>query len=320
MILMSIEESNVERYRFRLSMLAPKYWTTWLGVALYYIVTLLPLSLVDSLGCRLGRYVASKNKKRFNIVKTNLSLCFPDKNDEDLRQMVAAHFEAQFRSLMHYFILWWRPARSIKKRMQVEGLEQIAHYREQGKQVIVLLTHNVGLDFAAASIAMEYSSIAPYKQVRNEVADWLIANGRMRFGKRSGGRLFTRDDGLKPLIRDTRAGKVLIYLADEDLGAENSVFVPFFGVQKATIPMLGRLAKLCDAVVLPCVACYQPHEQRYRIQLLPALDDFPQGDELSDSKHMNEAIEQAILECPVQYLWTLRYFQTRPAGEASVYD
>jgi len=35
---------------------------------------------------------------------------------------------------------------------------------------------------------------------------------------------------------------------------------------------------------------------------------------------MNQAIEAAIEVCPVQYLWTLRYFQTRPEGEASVYD
>lgn len=317
---MSVEESNVERYGFKLSMLAPKYWLTWLGVALYFIVTLLPLSQVDRIGCWLGRYAAKKNKKRFKIVKTNLSLCFPDRDDDALEKMVVSHFEAQFRSLMHYYILWWRPARSIRKRLQVEGFEQIDEYREQGKQVIILLTHNVGLDFAATSISMEHSANAPYKQVRNEVADWLIANGRLRFGKKYGGKLFTRDDGLKPLIRETRAGKVLIYLADEDLGEENSVFVPFFGVQKATIPMLGRLAKLCDAVVLPCVSCYQPDEHRYRVKLFSPMEDMPSGDEMRDSENMNKAVEQAILECPLQYLWTLRYFQTRPPGEEPVYD
>jgi len=317
---MSIEESNIERYGFKLSMLAPKYWLTWSGVVLYFIVTLLPLSLVDRIGCWLGRYAAKKNKKRFNIVNTNLSLCFPDKDDVELASMVEAHFEAQFRSLMHYFILWWRPRRSIEKRLLLEGMEQVEAYQEQGKQVIILLTHNVGLDFATTAISMNFKANGPYKPVRNAVADWLIANGRLRYGKRSGGKLFTRDDGLKPLIRETRAGKVLIYLADEDLGEENSVFVPFFGVQKATIPMLGRLAKLCDAVVLPCVSCYQPEERRYKVKLFPAIEDMPTGDAMRDSENMNKVIEQAILECPVQYLWTLRYFQTRPPGEASVYE
>ena len=98
------------------------------------------------------------------------------------------------------------------------------------------------------AISMDYSANGPYKVMRNPVIDWKIANGRLRFGSKNGSKLFTREDGLRPLIRETRAGKILIYLADEDLGAENSIFVPFFGVQKATIPVLGRLAKSCDAV------------------------------------------------------------------------
>jgi lauroyl-KDO2-lipid IV(A) myristoyltransferase len=47
---------------------------------------------------------------------------------------------------------------------------------------------------------------------------------------------------------------------------------------------------------------------------------LPSGDDERDSLRMNKAIETAIKQCPIQYLWTLRYFQTRPPGEASVYD
>jgi len=317
---MSVKESNKDRYRFRLQLLHPRYWLTWLGLAVFFLFTLLPISVIDWAGCRLGNIAASKNKKRFNIVKTNLSLCFPDKDNAEIERLVVKHFQAQFRSLLHYSILWWRPVSVVRKKIRTTGFEQIDNYQQQGKKIIVLLSHNVGLDFAAASIAMEYKANAPYKKMRNPVIDWLIANGRMRFGKHYGSKLFTREDGLKPLIRETRAGKILIYLADEDLGEKNSIFVPFFGVQKATIPLLGRLAKLCDAVVLPCVGCYEPENRRYTVKLLPKIEGLPSGDEEQDSLSMNKAIEQAIEQCPIQYLWTLRYFQTRPEGEVSVYD
>jgi len=155
--------------------------------------------------------------------------------------------------------------------------------------------------------------------MKNRVIDWLMAYGRSRFGRKHGGKLFTRDDGLRPLIRETRKGKVLIYLADEDLGPENSIFAPFYGVQKATIPVLGRLAKSCNAVVLPCVSCYEAKDQRYTITLLPEIEGLPSGGDEIDTLKMNQAIERAIEYCPVQYLWTLRYFQTRPPGENSVY-
>ncbi len=318
---MSNKDSNKDRYRFRLSLLQPRHWPTWAGLGLFFIITLLlPLSLIDALGRRLGRYAASKNQKRFNIVKTNLSLCFPEKSATEIEHMAVAHFQAQIRSVLHYFILWWRPVFLLRKKVVKTGFEQIDEYRGQGKNIIVLLVHSVGLDFAGATISMDYEAVAPYKQVRNPVIDWIIANARLRFGRAHDGKLFTREDGFRPLIREVRKGKIMIYLADEDLGEKNSIFVPFYGVAKATLPVLGRLAQSCKAVVLPCVSCYDADKKRYEVKLLPKIEGLPSGDDEADSLRMNQAIERAIAQCPVQYLWTLRYFQTRPPGEASVYD
>lgn len=317
---MSIKESNKDRYRFQISLLHPRNWPTWAGLGLFFIITLLPLSLVDSIGCGLGQLVAKKNKKRFNIAATNLALCYPEKSSVEIERMTVKHFQAQFRSVMHYFILWWRPVFYVRKKILKIGFEQVEEHRKKGKNIIILLVHSVGLDFAGAAISMDYRTVVPYKKVRNPVMDWLIANARMRFGAKYGGKLFTREDGLRPLIREARKGHVLVYLADEDHGEKNSIFVPFYGVQKATLPVLGRLAKSCDAVVLPCVSCYEPDDKRYVVKLMPEIKGLPSGDDETDSLKMNEAIEAAIDLCPIQYFWTLRYFQTRPEGEASVYD
>ena len=75
------DDSKQARYDFTLSLLHPRHWLTWLGLGLFFIITLLPLSFIDWLGCRLGDLAAVKNKKRFNIARTNLSLCFPDKTE-----------------------------------------------------------------------------------------------------------------------------------------------------------------------------------------------------------------------------------------------
>ena len=317
---MSVKESNLHLYRFRAELLHPRHWPTWLGLGVYFLFTLLPMPVIDWAGFRLGEYAAKKNQKRFNIARVNLSLCFPEKSEQEIAGRVFDHFRAQLRSAMHLFIVWWRPVFMVRRKIIRQGFEQIDDYRKQGKQIIVLLSHTVGLDFAVASVSMDYDANGPYKPMRNEVVDFMFTHGRTRFGARFGGKLFTRDDGLRPLIRETRAGKVLIYLADEDLGEQHSVFAPFFGVPKATIPVLGRMAKACNAVVLPCVSCYDPAVRKYRVKMFPALENFPSGDDIVDSTAMNRAIEKAILECPQQYLWTFRYFQTRPEGEADVYE
>jgi KDO2-lipid IV(A) lauroyltransferase len=317
---MSISESNLSRYRFRPALLHPRHWGTWLGLALFFLFTLLPLPLIDAAGAWLGRLAAKKNRKRFAIARTNLSLCFPDRTASRIDTMVVEHFQAQLRSALHYCILFWRPESVVRKRIRCEGFEQIERYREQGRQIIALISHSAGLDFAVTALSMDRVANGPYKEVRNPVIDWLISRTRLRFSARHGGRLFTREDGLRPLIRETRAGKILLYLGDEDLGAENSVFVPFFGVPKATISVLGRLAKSCNAVVLPCIACYDIDRRQYVVKLLPVIEHFPEGDDLRDAAAMNRAIEDTIRQCPLQYLWTLRYFQTRPEGDAGVYE
>ncbi len=307
-------------YKFQWSFLSPRYWLTWLGLGLYFLVTLMPMSFVDRLGVRLGQYAAVKNKKRFNIAKTNLSLCFPHKTPAQIEHMVLQHFQAQFRSVLHYYILWWRSEMRIKNIIETQGFEQIKNYKQQNKNIIILLIHNVGLEFASPAITMEHATSAPFKKMRNPVINWMVARGRLRFGEKLGGRLFTREEGLRPLIRDTRAGNILVYLADEDLGEQHSIFAPFYGVAKATLPVLGRLAKATNAVVLPCASCYLPEKRKYRVTLFPQIEGLPSGDDVLDSTRMNRAIESAIEICPIQYLWTLRYFQTRPQGEASFYD
>ncbi len=317
---MAAKETNKDRYRFRWSLLHPRHWLTWLGLLLFFIVTLLPLSVIDRLALYLGKWVATKNKKRYNIASTNLALCFPDKSKTEIEQMTLQHFQLQFRSILHYYIIWWRPISAVRKKIVKSGFEQIEDYRAQGKNIIILLVHSVGLEFAGTSVSLDYDTIAPYKKVRNPVIDWLIANSRLRFSGERSGKLFTREDGFRPLIREVRKGSVLVYLADEDLGEKNSIFVPFYGVPKATLPVLGRLAKSCNAVVLPCVSCYEAEDRQYAIKLLPAIEGLPSGDDEIDSVKMNEAIESAINQCPLQYFWTLRYFQTRPEGEVSVYD
>ena len=107
------------------------------------------------------------------------------------------------------------------------------------------------------------------------------------------------------------------YLPDMDHGARNSVFVPFFGVQAATLPMVSKLAKLTGAKVIWGIAETTP--EGYVMHLSKPLENFPTSDATADTLRLNQELEQFILKHPDQYLWTHRRFKTRPEGEPSVY-
>ena len=301
---------------FKLSFIQPKFWLTWVGLMLFYLFSLLPLSVINMVGERLGEYVAKKNKKRFDIATVNLSLCFPEKTQAEIKTMLLDHARVHVRGLMQYGLIWWAPLSRLDKIIEVEGFEQIDQLLAQKRNIILLTCHHAGLEFTGIGLSRRYACSGPYKPLRNEVVNWVIARGRARLGTIA----YTREEGFRPLIRDTRKGRLLIYLADEDLGADVSVFAPFFGVQKATISVLGRLTKSCDAAVLPCIACYDNEKSKYVVKLLPQIENFPSGDDVIDATMMNKAVEDMIHQCVMQYFWTLRLFQTRPPGEESLYD
>ena len=55
------------------------------------------------------------------------------------------------------------------------------------------------------------------------------------------------------------------------------------------------------------------------MKLLPPLEDFPTGDPERDAASVNKARETLIRLAPEQYMWTLRWFRTRPEGETPPY-
>ena len=315
---MPIKEDN-ERLStvpaFSVSFLMPRYWLIWIGLFFLFCLSWLPAKVLDVFADKLGNFSARKSEKRFHIAKTNLSLCFPDKSDTEIEDMVYGHFRSQARSYIQYALLWWHPALMLRKRIDVAGLEQIEAVKAKGKNVIISLCHSASLDVAFAALAMRMRLSSSYNPIRNPLLNWLIANRRVRFGAI----IFTREDGLRPLIKSIRGGRTLIYLADEDLGVTKCVFAPFFGVQKATVPILGRLARITQSKVFTCISYYDCERARYVVRILPYVQAFKGDDDLADAQAMNAAIEQAVNQCPTQYLWTLKYFRTRPDGESSVY-
>jgi KDO2-lipid IV(A) lauroyltransferase len=124
---------------------------------------------------------------------------------------------------------------------------------------------------------------------------------------------------LRAIVRSLRKGKVVWYAPDQDFGRERSVFAPFMGVETATLTATARLAKLSGAPIVPFYSERLPGNQGYLIKILPELENFPSGDDVTDATLVNQVIEQQVRAAPEQYLWLHRRFKTRPEGEADLY-
>jgi KDO2-lipid IV(A) lauroyltransferase len=143
-----------------------------------------------------------------------------------------------------------------------------------------------------------------------------LYRGRKRFGDQV---LLSRKDGIRSVVRTMKSGRPFYYLPDMDYGRKDAIFVPFFGVEAATITGLSRLARLTGARVLPCVTRMLPGGAGYVLEIGLPWENFPTADIEADTRRMNGWIEGVARTMPEQYYWVHRRFKTRPDGQARLY-
>jgi KDO2-lipid IV(A) lauroyltransferase len=156
--------------------------------------------------------------------------------------------------------------------------------------------------------------VSIYSNQKNPDFNEAVLRGRSRFNDPV---LLSRQDGVRGALKALREGLPFYYLPDMDFGARDAIFVPFFGVPAATVTAAARLAKLSDALVVPCVT--RLTARGYEVQLYPAWEDFPGASIATATERVNAFIEARVREMPEQYLWTHKRFKTRPPGEAGFY-
>lgn len=304
------------RPRFSFHFFSPRYWLTWFMLAILGLCVLLPRPVSAFIGARLGDLYRSTSKKRRNIVDVNLRLCFPEMSAEERDQLSRSHFRIYGQSLLDMGLVWWARKKFLDRYLKVEGLEHYQAALDSGRNVILLTGHFSALDIAGPAISRYYPQVGLIKPLKNNVVDYLMVRGRQRFQ----GKVYLRDSGMRPIIKAINSGYGFYYLPDEDFGPDKSIFVPFLATVSATITALNKLAKLTNAVVLPTSARRISAKEGYHIVIHPAMENFPGDDPIADAKRMNAELAKMVAEAPEQYMWTFKFFRTRPNGETSPYD
>lgn len=285
-----------------------------LALVALWLLHLLPLRLLAPLGEGVGMMLWWLGRERRCVTLTNLRLCFPEL-DEARRAVLARRTFAAFgRSFLERGILWWSRPQRIRRLVTVDGLEHLR--AAQGVPTILLVPHFVGLDVGWSRLAQECDMVSVYSNQKNPVFNAVLLRGRLRFGQQ---KLLSRQEGMRGAVKAIKEGRPFYYLPDMDYGRRDAVFVPFFGVQAATITGLSRLTRLTGAQVLPVVVTMLPGGRGYRVEILAAWTDWPGEDVEADTRRMNTFVEGAVRLQPEQYFWLHKRFKTRPEGAARLY-
>jgi KDO2-lipid IV(A) lauroyltransferase len=288
-----------------------------LTLGLMWLLHWLPLPLLGRFGDAIGSLLFATLRSRRHIALTNLRLCMPELSEAQRVDIAHRHFQAYSRSVWERAVLWWAPEARLKRLIEIDPDGVIPVAEMTSKPTILLCPHFVCLDVAGAAIAMEASASSMYVTQKNAAFDQVLRAGRARFKPV---KLFTRQDGIKPILRALRDKLPYFMLPDMDFGEKDAEFVPFFGVEAATLTATARIAATTGAQVMPVIATFLPNYRGWRVKFYPVWDNYPGDDMVAATRRMNQFIEERVREAPAEYFWTHKRFKTRPNGEPSLYS
>lgn len=302
---------------FQRAFFHPRYWVLWFCVGLIGAFTYIPLRIrspiLTYISWLAGKFVRVPRRR----ARINLFYCMPEIPEKQREKIIDKMFVTAVQSVMLMADLCFRSPKHVLRRVQWHGESILDELMQQGHRVILLVPHGWAIDLPAMLLAEQGRPVAGmFHHQRNPLVDYLWNSGRLRFG----GRLHARESGIKSFITSVRHGYLGYYLPDEDYGEEQSEFVDFFATYKATLPVIGRLMKVCRATIVPMFPVYDNQKQRLDIFIRPPIDDLSNSDDVHIARRMNEEVENFIRPNPEQYTWILKLLKTRKHGDIEPYD
>ncbi|GAB0153682.1 MULTISPECIES: LpxL/LpxP family Kdo(2)-lipid IV(A) lauroyl/palmitoleoyl acyltransferase [Marinobacterium] len=294
--------------------MSPRFWPARIGIGLLWLLNRLPWRWQIRLGRVLGHMLFYMSPRRRHVTEVNIRLCFPELSDVEQAKLVRSVFANNGIGLFETAMAWWTPREKLKGHFTLKGQEHLDAALAKGKGVILLGAHFSTLDLGGLLFSDFYPVDAMYRRHNNPLLERIITRCRQRCFE-----LVIERSEIRTVLKALRNNHIVWYAPDQDFGSHQSVYAPFFGVPAATITATTRMVKLNNSPILMLAQHRLPDDSGYELELFPAIEPFPTGDEEIDAARVNAEIERAIRKDPAQYMWVHRRFKTHPQGKNYLY-
>ncbi len=311
-----IPEALMDRPRFQKAFLSPRFWPLWCGLGLLWLIVQLPYPALLWTGRALGALMYRVAGDRRRIARRNLELCFPEMTAAERKHLLKENFASTGIAFFEMAMSWWWSRKRLASLAHIEGLEHLQQAQREGRGVILMALHFTTLEIGAALLGQKHTIDGMYREHKNPLFDYIQRQGRERHNLDS---LAIEREDVRGMLKLLRSGRAIWYAPDQDYGAKQSIFVPLFGIQAATVTATSKFARLGKALVVPFTQERLADGSGYRLVIHAPLEGFPGETEEADCLRINQWIESVLREHPEQYLWAHRRFKSRPPGEPKLY-
>lgn len=278
----------------------------------FSIVKSLPRDVSISLGESIGSLFWHAGYRKKVILK-NLNIAFPEKSQEWKLETGKLSLQNIGRTLTEFpRIPQYVRSGEIDRIFSIERGRELLH-SEGGK---ILVTAHIGnWELGGAGLSRETGEIVSLAyRMKNKKMNSLITSIRQQAGMK----IIFHDQPLKDFIKALRAGKTIVFLADQNALRHRGVFVDFFGLEASTVSFPAKLAVKYGVPVLFGYQYYHYETKTYRavIQEIPPAEGQTQEEKIRNLvQKYTKMTEEAVRKHPDQYFWVHKRWKTRPEGQ-----
>ena len=286
-----------------------KYWPSWIALGILAVLAYVPNRIRDLFAILIAYPLSLINIRFKKVVFANLRTAFPEKSESDYKEI--------YRKLLTHAIITgfafgegvFLPRFMVERSWIVKNPEVLKAALDDKRPIIFCVPHTFSLDRGGLYLtANRLPMFGVANDQSNPVFNWFMNYQRVIYG----GTMHTRAAGFRSILKALKQGRHCYFLCDEDLGDDvPNVFTDFYGVPKAMVDTLPKMARLTKSQVVVLTITYSISKARYELEFT-RLDDFPSNDVVADLNRVNKVFEQHLSGNIEQYMWFLRLFKTRP--------
>jgi KDO2-lipid IV(A) lauroyltransferase len=246
-------------------------------------------------------------------ILTNLEIAFPEWTEEERRKLLPQVYENGAALAFEALSVGRLTKGEIEQRIDAEaaGLEKFKALQRDKKGVVLLSGHFGAWEWGWLYLIHEIGDVmAVMKHLHNPLVDNYIWNVRHRLGLKS---QFV-SDGMKPMFKHLRAGKILGIMPDQD-ARNQGIFVPFFGKPASTATGPAWMAYHLG-VPLVMGSILRAPGGKYSVHFEEPIWADPNAPEEAEIERLTRLhtalLERTIRQNPAQYFWFHRRWKTQP--------
>lgn len=291
----------------------PRYWPTWLGFGIFWLLSRLPVNTQLGIGRGLGSLLYYLVPARRRVVETNIRLALPEFDASQQSELTKASYRHIGMAIAETGLLWFRSPDTLAGRVQFAGAEHLDAALASKRGVILLQAHFTTIDLCGCFVGARWPVSAVYDNPKNALYAHMLKQQR---SKHLSALIDNRD--IRSMVRRLRRGEIVWYSPDQTVHPrKGGIATRYFGNPVLTTSGTARIITMTGATIVPFIPTRDANGDTYTLTFRPAVD-IDSSDVEAATQAVNDLLEAQVREQPEQYLWAHKRFKP-PAGFPNPY-